>query len=134
QTVRIRNLHQPIFVELWRIAHDKIQSFQTDLAHDALGLGHANEGEKFLWGWRDTGTTLIPLRDYPDTPNVVLNMVQKNCPMQNWYVIQITKIRSGGHADGYVTWINCQSWEQMKRVIDDNLPIIKNGTDIVFPA
>lgn len=121
QTVKIRNLHEPIFIELWRIAHDKIQQFQTDLAHDVLALSTAMPGERFLWGYRDTGTTLFQLKSYQGAERVAANMAEKTCPLENWYIIEILKVRVGGHADGFVTWINAKNYTDLLRAVQANV-------------
>lgn len=122
QTVRIRTLYDPIFTRLWEISRKTIEMFQTDLIHDALGLGFAEVGDKFLWGYRPTGTNLIKITNRYNVEQCLSMIAAMTNPLDSWHLIEITKIRPSGHADGYVTWINAKDTSHLKRVIVENIP------------
>lgn len=122
QHVRIRNLYEPIFIRLWEIAEPGVAHYKTDIIHDALVLGQSRPGDKFLWGWRTTGTDIFNIRNIPSIANTMSHIAQMTNPLENYYLIEVTKVRRFGNADGYVTWINAQNLDHLKRVILDNLP------------
>jgi len=117
--VKIRTVYEPIFSRLWEISKPHIKYFQTDLIHDALTLGDSEVGDKFLWGFRESGTNMMRLKKSHSatTLSVIATMVN---PLESYHLIEITNIRTGGHADGYVTWINAKTVDDLKRVIEDN--------------
>lgn len=126
ETVKIRNLYEPIFYQLWKLASATLEAYHTDVIHDALMLADSQVGEKFLWGYRATGTTLIRLKSGREL--AIATIATMTNPLENWHLIEITKMRTGGHADGYVTWINARNLEQMKRVVRDNVPEVQSET------
>lgn len=120
EKVRIRNLYDPMFAELWRIAGKRIKEFHTDIIHDALMLAHSEAGEKLLWGWRETGTTMIRLKNY--SVKDCMNIVQaSNCPANNWYVLEVKDTHKFGHTSGYVVWINAHDFSKIEQVVLDNI-------------
>lgn len=121
QTVKIRTLYEPIFVRLWEIAKEKLEAYHTDIIHDALGLGFAEVGDKFLWGYRNTGSNLIKITNRYNAEQTLSLIAAMTNPLDSWHLIEITRNRPSGHADGYVTWINAQDADHLKRVILDNL-------------
>lgn len=118
EQVRIRNLFEPIFIGMWQFSKDTLQAYHTDLCHDALMLGNSKVGDKFLWGYRDSGTTLLRIRETWRAETVIKTAVLTN-PLKSYHLVEITKFREN-HADGYLTWINAQDEEHLKRVVLDN--------------
>lgn len=117
--VRIRNLFEPIFIGMWQFSKDTLRAFHTDLCHDALMLGNSKVGDKFLWGYRDSGTTLLRIRKRFQAESVIATAVLTN-PLKSWHLVEITKFREN-HADGYLTWINAQDEDHLRRVVMDNV-------------
>jgi hypothetical protein len=118
--VKIRNLYEPLFVGLHKIAYDKVELYTSDLSHDAVTLASAKAGDKFLWGWRETGTTMFNIRT---VPMIHVPTHLQTCPVNNWYLIEVSKVRNGGFADGYITWTNSTEQEHLYRVLIDNLDV-----------
>lgn len=128
--VKIRNFFEPIFVGLFKIALPKMEMYQSDLGHDAIWLSNAKTGDKYLWGWRPSGTTMVKLErignDNTMTAKAWAASCANACPLDNWYLIEVTGVRHG-HADGYITWIRAKDVDHLTRVIDENLdkPAVK---------
>lgn len=116
--VKIRNLYEPLFVRLHQIAFGKVEHYTSDLSHDTLTLAFSKAGDKFLWGWREAGTTMFNIRTTPIV-NVVTYL--QTCPVNNWFLIEVDKVRNGGFADGYITWTNSHDQEHLYEVIVSNL-------------
>lgn len=117
-TVKIRRLYEPLFVELHRRAKPVIVDFTSDLSHDAITLAFAKVGEKFMWGVRESGTTLINIRR---TPRIYLPVYLETCPVNNWHLLEVTCVRDVGQADGFATWTNSQDVDHLMKVIDENI-------------
>jgi hypothetical protein len=118
QTTIIRKYYQPIIHRLWDIAMPNMINHHTDLLSDAVELSnYKNKDDKFLWGWRVTGTTLIKLTK--GKGESIYSRAKLVCPTHNWYVIQVID-RHHYHACGYVTWTNSLSLHHLREVIMHN--------------
>lgn len=88
------NVHQPLFVSLFNLAIPNMEGYQSDLGHDVLMLAKAKIGDAFLWGYRKTGTFIIPLGDVEEG---IFDM-----DGHKWFILHITDIRFGNQADGTI--------------------------------
>lgn len=112
--VKIRNLYEPIATRLFDIARPRLIAYHNDLIHDALMLADSAEGDKFMWGYRESGTTMIRLKrtggwTYGQIKEMV-DVCLMTDPLESWHLIEITKMRRV-YADGYVTWMNLKDKE-----------------------
>lgn len=114
QTTIIRKYYQPIIHRLWDIAMPNLINHQSDLLSDAVELSNAYKDDKFLWGWRVTGTSLIKLTK--GKGESIYSKAKLVCPTNNWYVVQIVD-KHRYHACGYVTWTNSHTVQHLRQVI-----------------
>lgn len=121
ERVKIRTIYEPLFIEMWRIASKKVEMYHTDIIHDALMLANSNVGNKFLWGFRPTGTTLVRLTNHRAL--TIATIACMSDPLDSWHLVEITNIRAGGMVDGYLTWLNAKDISHLHRVIDDNVDV-----------
>lgn len=118
QRVKIRSLHDPIFSRLWNIASKTLESFHTDIVHDALMLSKAKASDKFLWGYRVSGTSMIRVKQSTRSYMTAIIAGMSN-PLESWHLIEVVKVPESGHAVGYVTWLNSKSVEHLERVVEE---------------
>lgn len=121
ERIVIRNLFEPIMARLWEIAFPYMKDYQSDLMHDALILGNANVGDKFIWSFRETGTNIIPLRTKQSTFNILSLCHAISNPLDTYYMLTVVRIRHEMYADGFVTWMNLSSYEKLNKIVRENL-------------
>lgn len=117
--VKIRTLHDPIFSKLWSIASKVLEGYHTDVIHDALILSKAQAGDKFLWGYRKTGTTMISLQRTKKAYTTAMIAAMAN-PLESWHLIEVVKVPDSGHSSGYVTWLAAKDVGHLHLVVEEN--------------
>lgn len=115
-------LHSPLFMGLWGIAHKNIISYQSDLVHDAIILSRAKPGDKFLWGWRETGTTMCGLQGLtPYSSCIRGSMKASTCPLDNWYLVIVEENTNAGYPSGYVKKVEIKNLDDITEFLKIHL-------------
>lgn len=98
-----KNVFEPLFVELFKVAIPVIKAYHSDLGHDAIMLSNALAGDCFLWGYRESGTHLARVTD--ENMSDMHKLMARSDTIQ-WFFLRVTKHRHSQGIDGTMIPIN----------------------------
>lgn len=110
--------HTNLFAPLFHICigcddePNQLRDYHSDLGWDAITISRANEGDVFLWAYRNWGTHLVPVRE--DNWKDVVGMVKHaTIAPTNWYVLRVQKTTTHGCVSGTMEHIGRADREEL---------------------
>jgi len=118
-------IQEPLTNTMCQIAIPKMKGYWHDLIHDAMTLVDAKEDDCYLWGYRETGTNLMPLGSITEIRDAISMINSSTNPANQYYLIHVVRKRHGKYADGYMKHLQGTTAEEtvrsLRRCIEERI-------------